>query len=99
MIALRHLFAKVRRSTMRHVVTIVVASVVLSATMTFAQTFSGSISGVVKDQQGGVLPGVSVTVTGKTGTRNATTDAGGNYRFPAVEPGTYVVSAELSGFK
>src|SRR6266851_2589761 len=85
---------------MRHVVTIVVASVMLSATsMTFAQTFSGSISGVVKDQQGGVLPGVSVTVTGKTGTRNATTDASGNYRFPAVEPGTYVVSAELSGFK
>ena len=28
-----------------------------------------------------------------------TTDAGGNYRFPAVEPGAYAVSADLSRFK
>src|SRR5437667_2472125 len=85
---------------MRHLVGIVVASLVLSASATsFAQTFTGSVSGIVKDQQGGVLPGVGVTLTGKTGARNATTDSSGSYRFPAVEPGTYVVSAELSGFK
>src|SRR5207249_3817511 len=100
MIASRHPFASARSSTMRLLVRIVVASLLLSATTTvFAQTFTGSVSGVVKDQQGGVLPGVSVTLTGKTGTRTTTSDAGGNYRFPAVEPGTYAVSAELSGFK
>lgn len=68
-------------------------------TTVFAQTFSGTITGTVKDDQGGVLPGVSVTLTGKTGSKSATTDAGGTYRFPAVEPGTYAVSADLTGFR
>jgi hypothetical protein len=85
---------------MRQIVTFMVAAFVLvSATTVSAQIFAGSVSGVIKDQQGGVLPGVAVTLTGKMGTRTATTDAGGAYRFPAIDPGTYTVSAELSGFR
>src|SRR5215470_987811 len=63
-----------------------------------AQTLTGAVEGTIKDEQGGALPGVTVTLIAKTGTRSTATDATGNYRFPAVEPGTYQVSAELSGF-
>jgi hypothetical protein len=86
---------------MRHVMKGVVTAVLLLlvATTAFAQIFAGSVSGIVKDQQGGVLPGVTVSLTGKTGAKTAVTDANGVYRFPAVDPGTYIVSAELAGFK
>jgi len=64
-----------------------------------AQSLTGTVSGVVKDEQGGVLPGVTVTLAGKTAARTAITDAEGAYRFPAVEVGTYTVTANLSGFR
>jgi hypothetical protein len=63
-----------------------------------AQVLVGTIDGTIRDEQGAVLPGVNVTLTGKTGNRTAVTDASGQYRFPALEPGAYDVSAELSGF-
>ncbi len=52
-----------------------------------AQTLTGSISGTIKDEQGAVLPGVTVTLTGKQGTQTQVTEANGNYRFPALESG------------
>ena len=69
------------------------------ATPGFAQTQLGSVTGVVKDEQGGTLPGATITLTGSRGSRTATTDAKGEYRFPAVEPGVYEVRAEMSGFR
>jgi hypothetical protein len=51
-----------------------------------AQTLTSTVSGVIRDTQGGVLPGVTVTLTGRTGTRTALTDAAGAYRFQAVDP-------------
>jgi hypothetical protein len=64
-----------------------------------AQSLTGTVAGTVKDEQGGVLPGVTLTLSGKTGTRTAVTDAEGLYRFPAVDVGTYSVTASLSGFR
>ena len=32
------------------------------------------------------------------GVQTSVTDTGGNYRFPALPPGTYTVTFELSGF-
>lgn len=64
-----------------------------------AQSITGTVAGTVKDDQGGVLPGVTVTLLGKTGSRSTTTDAEGNFRFAAVDPGTYSVTAELSNFR
>jgi hypothetical protein len=85
---------------MRHVKACFIALLVLlAASPLAAQSLVGGIGGTVKDEQGGVLPGVTITLTGKTGSRTATTDASGAYRFPAVEPGTYEVRAELSGFQ
>jgi Carboxypeptidase regulatory-like domain/TonB dependent receptor len=64
-----------------------------------AQSLLGGLKGTVKDDQGGALPGATVTVTGKTGSKTAVTDQGGNYRFPALDPGSYEIGAELTGFK
>src|SRR3954462_6589317 len=61
----------------------------------------GSIFGKVTDTSGGVLPGVTVTVTG-TGLQQplvATTSESGTYQFPSVPIGTYTVAFELSSFK
>src|SRR5205807_3348142 len=59
-----------------------------------------SIDGIVKDQQGGVLPGVTVTLRNVDSgvTRTSTTEADGRYRFLALPPARYHLSAELSGF-
>jgi hypothetical protein len=64
-----------------------------------AQSLTGTVAGTVKDEQGGVLPGVTVTLIGKTGNRATTTDAGGAFRFAAVNPGAYSLTTELSGFR
>jgi hypothetical protein len=63
-----------------------------------AQSLTGTVTGTVKDEQGGALPGVTVTLAGKTGTKTATTEANGTYRFVALDPGVYSVSTAMSGF-
>ena len=66
-----------------------------------AQAVSGTLLGAVKDNSGGVLPGVTVVVTNEgTGlTRTLVTDEAGEYTAPQIPTGTYTVAAELSGFK
>jgi hypothetical protein len=65
-----------------------------------AQEQTGSIQGTVKDAQGGVLPGVTVEAKNQaTGAVQSTvTNESGIYRFPALAPGRYDVSANLTGF-
>ena len=76
----------------------------LSTGAAFAQgggaSTTGSINGKVADSSGGVLPGVTVSVNSPSmmGVQTAVTDASGNYRFPALPPGTYTVTFELPGF-
>src|ERR1043165_4494249 len=69
----------------------------------FAQTTAntGAIIGTVTDSSGGVLPGVTVTVTGPSlqGSRTATTDSKGEYLVPLLPPGTYKAEYALSGLK
>ena len=64
----------------------------------FAQLQGGSISGIIKDDQGGVLPGVTVTAQGVDATQTFTTGADGEYRFLNLAPGPYTVTATLQGF-
>ena len=61
---------------------------------------NGSIRGYVRDVQGGILPGVTVTAASQVagGTQSTVTDAGGYYRLLNVPPGEYVLTAELQGF-
>jgi hypothetical protein len=79
---------------------VVVLFVTLGPVVAHAQS-TASISGVVKDADGSVLPGVSVTVRNDTSgaTQEVTTDAEGRYQATALGAGSYTVSATLSGFK
>ena len=65
----------------------------------FAQ--NAQITGTLKDQSGGVLPGVSVTARNQdTGlTRTAVSEGTGVYRLGALPPGAYVLTIELPGFR
>ncbi|MBI3401957.1 MAG: TonB-dependent receptor [Acidobacteria bacterium] len=60
----------------------------------------GELVGKVTDDQGGVLPGVSVTLSGPAvmGTQTAITNERGQYRFPGVNTGTYALKFDLAGF-
>src|SRR5262249_16616978 len=62
---------------------------------------NGTIEGIIVDTSGGVLPGVTVTVTNvDTGAeRSVTTNEKGLYRAPLLPLGKYRVVAELQGFK
>jgi hypothetical protein len=60
----------------------------------------GVIEGTIADEQGGVMPGVTMTLRNtETGVERAvTTEGAGAYRFPALQPGTYSLTASLQGF-
>jgi hypothetical protein len=62
---------------------------------------NGAIEGTVLDASGGVLPGVTVTITNtQTGAeQTVVTNEKGLYRAPLLPLGTYRVVAELQGFK
>jgi hypothetical protein len=83
---------------MRKVCLLLLALMMAIAPRAFAQVQSGTVSGVVQDQQGGVLPGVTVTLAGSDRTLTFVTGEDGRYRFLNVPPGTYRVTAELTGF-
>ena len=61
---------------------------------------TGTIQGRVADAQGAILPGVTVTATSPSalGAQTAVTSETGNYRCPALPPGVYELTFELSGF-
>src|SRR5262245_18500027 len=73
----------------------------LSFESAHAQAVYGSISGTIKDNTGGVLPGVTVTITSlerKTADEVISNESG-FYMKDRLLPGAYEVKAELSGFK
>jgi Carboxypeptidase regulatory-like domain len=77
----------------------VLIAVAVTSSMVRAQGGTGLIGGQIKDEQGAVLPGVTMTLLNEaTGVQRTTiTDGEGRYRFPALGPGRYTVKAELQG--
>jgi hypothetical protein len=61
---------------------------------------TGSVTGTVSDETGGILPGVSVTLTaaGSQTLRETVTDATGTYRFDNVPAGAAEVTFRLINF-
>ena len=67
----------------------------------FAQTVNSQVGGVVQDASKALVPGVTITLTNTATGVTATqlTNESGNYSFPVVPPGSYRMTAELTGFK
>lgn len=72
-----------------------------AAPSAFAQGGRAEIGGTVVDIGKAVLPGVSVTATNEgTGLERSTVTTGeGRFIIPSLLPGTYTITAELSGFQ
>lgn len=90
----RSLRSHVRRATFTYVLLFI-------PSLALAQgQLLGVIHGAVKDEQGGVLPGVVITATPQESRPpvQAITDQVGFYSLRELEPGEYAVKAELSGF-
>ena len=75
---------------------------VMTGLPAMAQVTTGSIAGTVKDAQGGVVPGVTVTLKSETKGTTLTpvvTDASGNFSFPVTPVDTYTVEFSMESFK
>jgi hypothetical protein len=60
---------------------------------------TGGIQGRVTDEQGGVLPGVQVTLKGPGAPSTVYTDARGEFRASNLDAGVYTLTLSLSGFQ
>lgn len=68
---------------------------------TFAQsTVTGGVRGKVTDPQGAIVPNATVTATNVDTNKVETgeTDSDGGFRFSNLQPGTYTISINASGF-
>ncbi|HTM04316.1 MAG TPA: TonB-dependent receptor [Vicinamibacterales bacterium] len=75
-----------------------VAALIVCPAVAYAQA---ALTGTVKDASGAVLPGVTVEASSPAlieKTKAAVTNATGQYRIIDLRPGTYALSASLSGF-
>jgi hypothetical protein len=71
------------------------------ASHALAQVQTGSILVKATDENGAVLPGVTLTISSPNlvVAMTGVTDAAGAYRVPGLPPGTYTIRFELSGFQ
>lgn len=69
--------------------------------LVFGQGFQGTLRGRVVDSTGAVVPVAKITLTdeGTSISRSTITNDQGEYTFASVNPATYSVAAESSGFK
>src|SRR3989442_5346784 len=82
-------------------VVLAVVLLAITASVAVAQITSATISGTIKDETGGVLPGVDVVIRNvETGlTRSVVTDANGYFTVPGLAPGKYETRASVQGFR
>ena len=90
---------QIRRTSFLRSISIAFAALLFVQGAALAQTDSGKISGVVRDQNGAVVPGSTVTATNdRTGEeRTATSNADGYFSIPALKAATYTVTATTTG--
>ena len=75
--------------------------VLFCSTLALAQTNKGGISGTVVDQNGASIPNATVTVTnlGTNKSSTVTTSSSGSFTFSSLDPVTYQIVVEATGFK
>jgi carboxypeptidase family protein/TonB-dependent receptor-like protein len=80
---------------------LLVLSLALSSTTVWAQVQTGSIFVKAVDEQGGGVPGATLTLTSPVLPQPLTgvTDSTGVYRFPSLSVATYVLKISLTGFQ
>ena len=79
----------------------VAAGTLLVAQLAAAQSMTGALVGTVKDEHGAVLRDARVKVSSPAligGSASTTTNDAGQWRYPVLAPGSYVVDVELTGF-
>src|SRR5438477_5028765 len=88
------------KNTMFSILAIVAISLALSG-FALAQGTTSRITGVVTDSSGAPLNGATVTLTqeGTGATQKAQTSDSGTYTFDLIQPGSYGISVEKTGFK
>ena len=82
-------------------IAVVLLPLLILSTQAFGQSTRGTLSGTVQDASQAVLPGAVVNATNvDTGIKStATTNSAGIYNIAGLQPGTYKVTAEMSGFQ
>jgi hypothetical protein len=87
----------------RSVKTVVMTLVALSTLARLASAqVTGSLGGTVKDPQGGVIPGATITLINEAQSTTSTpvvTNDTGDFVFPNIPVGTYTVRVEMPSFK
>jgi outer membrane receptor protein involved in Fe transport len=80
---------------------LIVVCVTLAAIPAMGQSFYGSLLSVVKDSQGGAIPGATVVLTnqGTSERKEAVSTEDGSARFTNLVPGSYRLEVELPGFQ
>ncbi|HMG74687.1 MAG TPA: carboxypeptidase regulatory-like domain-containing protein [Pyrinomonadaceae bacterium] len=75
------------------------AALLLGQVAAFAQSDTGTLSGTVKDQNGAIVPGATVTAKNqRTGDeRTATTNTDGTFSIPALKASAYTVTTTNTG--
>src|SRR6476646_4289812 len=75
---------------------------VLAAAIPASAQVTGTVAGSLKDAQGGVLPGATVTLVSETrGTKlpPVVTAVSGDFVYPNVPSDTYTLAVTMTGFK
>jgi trimeric autotransporter adhesin len=78
-----------------------VCTFVLFSALVWGQSFQGSLRGRVTDPKDSVVPAAKITLTEEaTSVSSSTvTNDQGQYSFPVLDPGTYMLIVEAPGFK
>jgi hypothetical protein len=89
---------------MKKLIKIIAFGIVITASMfstILAQSFKATVVGKVTDPSGAAIPGATVTITqnGTNFTQTTTTNDGGSYSIPQLQPGGYTIKIEAPGFK
>ncbi len=85
----------------QRVICILLVLVALCSVAAYGQAVSGTLLGTVTDVSGASIANAKVSVLeSNTGAvRSTTSNESGNYSFPDLPPGVYVVTVEVNGFK
>ena len=77
-----------------------VAGFLLAGVLAFGQTF-GAIGGEARDASGAAIVGANVTAVnaGTNASRMVITNEAGDYNFPSLPPGTYLIRVESRASK